>query len=232
MADEPDPDAGFFSRWSRRKREAEPEDDTSEPAETAEIADDLPAADLPGDDTDLEAAAEEEDPELEANRLAAEAVDIDALTYADDFKIFLKSGVPVALRQRALRKLWRSNPILANVDGLNDYDEDFTNPAHKVYKSLWQVGKGFLNDAEIAAQKASGRISQAYETVAPDDEPEEDEVLAEEDADTEPEAIMAGEDVAIAIDAEVEPVALEDDVNDEEETAPPRRVSIRRRLEG
>jgi hypothetical protein len=37
----------------------------------------------------------------------------------------MREGVPEALRNRALRKLWLSDPVLANLDGLNDYDEDF-----------------------------------------------------------------------------------------------------------
>jgi hypothetical protein len=38
----------------------------------------------------------------------------------------MKQAVPEELRRLALRKLWRSDPVLANVDGLNDYDLDYT----------------------------------------------------------------------------------------------------------
>ena len=34
--------------------------------------------------------------------------------------------MPEFIRRKALSKLWLSSPILANIDGLNDYDEDFT----------------------------------------------------------------------------------------------------------
>ena len=84
----------------------------------------------------------------------------------DDFTVFLKRGVPELLRKTALRKLWRTDPVFANVDGLNDYDEDFRNPAHSVYKSLWQVGRGFLTQGEQQAQHDSGRLSQPVEEEA------------------------------------------------------------------
>ena len=34
----------------------------------------------------------------------------------------MREGVPEFLKKQALRKLWLSSPILANLDGLNDYD--------------------------------------------------------------------------------------------------------------
>ncbi len=75
-------------------------------------------------------------------------IDIDALDYDSDYTRFLGEGVPEALRRRALRRLWRSNPILANVDGLNDYDDDFTDAALvvDVLKTVHKVGKGYLED--------------------------------------------------------------------------------------
>ena len=51
--------------------------------------------------------------------------DPDSLVQGDDFKAFLSKTVPAHLRKRALRTLWRSNPVLACVDGLNDYDDDY-----------------------------------------------------------------------------------------------------------
>ena len=37
--------------------------------------------------------------------------------------------MPEALQRAALRKLWRSNPVLANLDGLVDYADDYTDAA-------------------------------------------------------------------------------------------------------
>ena len=74
--------------------------------------------------TEEEAMAllQEQDPEL-AEKIAE--VDVDKLTFEDDFTIFMSHKVPDIIRRRALSKLWLSDPLLANLDGLNDYDEDF-----------------------------------------------------------------------------------------------------------
>jgi hypothetical protein len=187
MADVPGENDSFLSRWSRRKREVE----AAEAAETAE-------AQTP-DVVDPEAVAREAE-ELEQNRLAAEAVDIDSMKAGDDFGLFMKRGVPELLRRKALRKLWRSNPVFANLDGLNDYDEDFRNPAHNRYTSLWQLGRGFLSTEEQNTQQATGRLTRP--------EPETDSVSAEAEDQGEAGADSAAdapEDAAVAEDLAAAP---------------------------
>jgi len=68
---------------------------------------------------------------------------------------FLKSQLPKRLKSRALRTLWRSNPVLACLDGLNDYDTDFTfvTPAAD-FKTTYQVGKGLLAHLDYVAKDA------------------------------------------------------------------------------
>ncbi len=231
MAEKEDPEEGFLSRWSRRKREVD-----QAPPELAEPA---PEA-LP--DTADSSEAEALDEELEANRLAAEAIDIDALGKDDDFTVFLKRGVPELLRKAALRKLWRTDPVFANVDGLNDYDEDFRNPTHSVYKSLWQIGRGFLTQGEQQAQHDSGRLSQPIgEEAAELDEsdavtPETDQ-LVEDEPDARPSD--GPEELPVAALERVERPA-EDAITPKgrnhtdaaESEAPQKRVSIRSRLAG
>jgi len=75
--------------------------------------------------------------------------DPDTLGKDDDFTAFLAKTVPERLRRRALRKLWLSNPVLANLDGLNDYDENFRDTAKtgQVVKTLYEVGRGYLKQA-------------------------------------------------------------------------------------
>ncbi|MEO0917248.1 MAG: DUF3306 domain-containing protein, partial [Pseudomonadota bacterium] len=105
-------DDDFLSRWSRRKRavaeEASPSDEAARPA---------PAISEP-------ATAEEEEALLVELKLPSP----ESMKPGDDFSAFMADGVPEFLRKRALRVLWRSNPVLANLDGLNDYDDDFTSP--------------------------------------------------------------------------------------------------------
>lgn len=82
--------------------------------------------------------------------------DPDSLTAGDDFSGFMSKAVPERLRRRALRQLWGTNPILANVDGLVDYGEDFTDSAMVIegMQSAYQVGKGMLKHVEEMARQA------------------------------------------------------------------------------
>jgi hypothetical protein len=107
-------DESLLKRWSRLKRE-QAERDTA--ASSAEAPADLSApATVDADVTPAEA---------EATVRVEDLPDIGSLTYESDFTVFLAKGVPKALRHEALKKLWRSNPVLANLDGLNDHDLDY-----------------------------------------------------------------------------------------------------------
>ena len=115
--------------------------------------------------------------------------DPDSLEMGDDFKAFMAKTVPGHLRKRALRKLWRSNPVLACVDGLNDYDDDYLtgSTGQGAIKTTYQVGKGMLTHLlEIERQRNA--------VVADDDEVDrslDDEVVetAETVALTAPDAL-------------------------------------------
>jgi len=102
-----------------------------------------------------DAAVAQEHAELEektdAQILAElELPDPDSLKKGDDFSVFMKEAVPERIRKRALRKLWLSNPVLANVDNLVDYGEDFAAESKLgvVIKTTYQVGKGMLKHIE------------------------------------------------------------------------------------
>lgn len=155
---------GPLSRWARRKAEtrktrggaapvieeaAKPAVPAAAPAaEGVEAAEPLPPPDLP---------------------------DIDSLTAESDFTAFLKEGVPQQLRRLALRKLWTSDPVLANLDGLIDYGEDYTNAAMVVegMKSAWEVGRGYAKDEPAAEGPAEG--ADAADGGMVDVEPGDDE---------------------------------------------------------
>ncbi|WP_417768709.1 DUF3306 domain-containing protein [Stappia sp.] len=134
-------ETGFLSRWSRRKqavRDGELSEDARDDA--ADIADENDGENDQTAELQADAARVEQE-----NREAAEAVDLETLSFDSDYSVFLKKGVSTELKNVALRKLWRSNPVLACVDGLNDYDEDFRNVRTLAdgLKSSWQVGKGY-----------------------------------------------------------------------------------------
>ncbi len=82
--------------------------------------------------------------------------DPDDLKAGDDIRGFMMNAVPERLRRRALRRLWRLNPVLANVDGLVDYGEDFTDSATvlETMQTSYQVGKGMLEHVREMARQA------------------------------------------------------------------------------
>ncbi|MEM9249463.1 MAG: DUF3306 domain-containing protein [Pseudomonadota bacterium] len=108
--------------------------------------------------------------------------DPDTLAHGDDFSAFLRSEVPDRLRRRALRRLWRSNPVLANLDSLVDYGEDFTDAATVVenMQTAYRVGKGMLAhiEAQLEAASEEAAADVAEEDVAAVDEGRQDQADA------------------------------------------------------
>ncbi|MEM9043875.1 MAG: DUF3306 domain-containing protein [Pseudomonadota bacterium] len=160
-------DDGFLTRWSKRKLEGPVEE--PEPVEVVEAA--------------AEPEVEKTDDEvLEELGLP----DPEELKPGDDFSGFMAKAVPERLRNRALRKLWLTNPVLANLDELVDYGDDFTDAATVIenLQTVYQVGKGMLveedppseDEAEDAEDEA---VEEPFDEMA--EEPED--VLADaEDA--------------------------------------------------
>jgi hypothetical protein len=82
--------------------------------------------------------------------------DPDSLMPGDDVRAFMRKTVPAVLRNRALRRLWTSNPVLANLDGLVDYADDYTGNGLKggALATSYQVGKGLARHVEALAREA------------------------------------------------------------------------------
>ncbi|MEM6310434.1 MAG: DUF3306 domain-containing protein [Pseudomonadota bacterium] len=137
--------------------------------------------------TDADMAKLEERPDAE---LLAEAnlPDPDSLDTPEAVQEFLRSELPQRLKTRALRKLWRMNPVLANLDGLVDYGEDYTDAATVIenMQTVYQVGKGMMTafveqdeedtadpDGEEDAIVEARELHVAQEE-APAENPEED----------------------------------------------------------
>ena len=85
----------------------------------------------------------------------------------DNFKEFLKKNVPEHLKKRALRKLWLTNPIFANLDGMNEYDEDFTlaTSALEEFATNYVVGKGFKGQFKKATDISESDILEQDDTL-------------------------------------------------------------------
>lgn len=145
---------GFLARWSRRKQQVrdgrDPLDEAAADGVTAPGGVEVAPKGTP-------AGGEVDESDLSDTELLAkyDLPDPAALTASDDVAAFMRSGVPSRLRNLALRRLWRLDPVLANLDGLNDYDGDYTDAAYVVanLKTLYQVGRGGAAHLEDAARK-------------------------------------------------------------------------------
>lgn len=128
--------------WARRKAAVQAEEQEAARLAEAEVQAERDAELAERTDEDILAELELPDP--------------DTLQDGDDFKVFLTDAVPARIRTRALRRLWRLNPVLANVDGLVDYGEDFTDAACVIenLQTAYQVGKGMTEHVLELARKA------------------------------------------------------------------------------
>lgn len=150
-----------LQRWSRRKAEAGKE--TSRQAE-------LPIS-----------PAVEAEPSPEAQELALNETlpqhevlekyglpDPDNIELGTDITGFMRKEIPELLRRKALRGLWKSNPVLAVLDGLNDYDEDFTDAgtAAGSIKTLYKVGQGLFDKTAKRDEKVDEQAGEQFEEQA------------------------------------------------------------------
>lgn len=150
---------GFLSRWSRRKLEGKAGRDGDAGRDPGKDAPAAEAAPPPGPaGPDREKAAEDSGaPEL------TEA-DVDKLEPGSDYTVFMNKGVSAHIQRLALRKLWLSDPVLANLDGLVDYADDYRGlaDAGKV-ATRWNFGKGLLSRGKDAAEGAGPEAARASE---------------------------------------------------------------------
>lgn len=136
-------DEGPLSRWSRRKATARrrggaapviPDAPSAVPAVVGEAVSSVDNAAPASASPDSEVTSPPAD-----DAAALDLPDIESLGPDSDFTAFMKEGVPTHLRNLALRKLWASDPVLANVDGLVDYGEDFTDIKSGIFEAVKTV---------------------------------------------------------------------------------------------
>ena len=133
----------------------------------------------PGTDGASETDAEPPPPDLP---------DVATLDGSSDYRPFMRPGVPKELRREALRKLWRTNPIINSLDGLDDHyvTHDFTDGATVVadLRTVYRVGKGMLDAVEELAAAPEPPAAQLEGPT----EPPRLESGAEDDAEPAPRA--------------------------------------------
>ena len=131
----------FLSRWSRLKEEARrsergPQPDAAEASAGAPPLEADPAPVLP-------------EPELTPEELAA-LPKVEEITAASDISGFLRRGVPDALRNAALRKMWTLDPAIRDFVGeARDYAYDWNTPGGV-------PGSGALDPADDVAAMVRG----------------------------------------------------------------------------
>ncbi len=195
-------DDGFLSRWARRKAEIR-EAEAAEAIATEQAV----VSDQPAELDDRNRPATEEE--------IAALPDPDKLEHGADFKPFLRPGVPQALRQRALRRIWRVNPAIGFLDGMNEYDLDYTDAATVVdnLKTAYQVGRGFVfpEEEETPAETANADKPAAPSEEAPAQDPagESGDAQPASAALTEPED---AEEIAVSLEPEMQDSGAQDEV--------------------
>ncbi|SRR5579875_412515 len=134
----------FLARWSRLKLQAR---QSQAPEEVA-----LPQRATP------------------AETPAAELPPVESLTAGSDYTVFMQPGVPEAVRNAALQKLWRSDPVLANLDGLVEYGEDYAAAftASSAVRTAYRVAQGMTDNEQ---SPSVGAVQTPSSKTPPADEP-------------------------------------------------------------
>ncbi|HCL69155.1 MAG TPA: DUF3306 domain-containing protein [Gammaproteobacteria bacterium] len=127
-------DKGFLSRWSDRKLKGEGDNPPAAEADGAEEAQ--------GED-EFEGKSDDEVLSI------LELPDPETLKLGDTVEKFMDGRVPERIRARALRAFWKTNPVLANIDGLDEYCDDYTDAAMVIenLQTIYEVGKGYAEQA-------------------------------------------------------------------------------------
>jgi hypothetical protein len=151
----------FISRWSKRKSRNNIKDNSEVKKDSLEQIKEKETSLVEEDEGEYEDLNDDE--LLEKFKLP----NPEKIKKEKGLDVFFKKGVPDRLRQIALRRVWKLNPIIRFADAeINDYHEDFTDAATVVegMQTAYQVGKGYLS--EILESQ--------------DDEDEQDENVKEE----------------------------------------------------
>mgnify|MGYP001474418044 CR=1 FL=1 len=154
-------EGGFLSRWSARKNQI---------AKGEDVPDEVPAPEI----AEYAVIEDEEDAALTDAELLKkyDLPDPEAVTKESGLEQFLNGkGLPGRVRQMALRRLWRLNPLFGVVDDMVEYGEDYTDAATVVegMKTAYTVGKGYAKE-----------VVEPEESEAMEDDAEAEEGDAEE----------------------------------------------------
>ena len=136
----------------RRKEQVARGEDVPETLEEEQAAANAPAPDP--------TAESEEDAALDDDQLLQKYGLINPEEIEDEASLeaFMQNGLPDRLRQMALRRMWRLNPLFRFADEMVEYGEDYTDAATVIdgMTTAYQVGKGYLKKAFDALDDEGG----------------------------------------------------------------------------
>jgi hypothetical protein len=213
---EPD---NFLSRWSRRKRAAA--EDIAEPEQSAAAGETaLEAGEAPAP-AGAPAAREPSQAPADAEFDLSQLPPLDSIGPDTDVSVFLRPGVPSALRHAALRRVWTADPAIRDFKGLAENDWDFNDP-----NAIPGFGK---LDADFDVRKMVAQVfgeKPPEEPAVPEPPPaaEEQPAQASQQSDTSTEASAAVEP-ASAEPAKVESCVLEKELVRREEFVASQQVN-------
>ena len=199
-------DRGFLSRWSERKTLA---------AQGEVLPDE---AELLDQNVEAENRSDsDEDADLSDEELLKKYNLPDPETINDESGLdrFMSGEMPERLRQIALRRLWRLNPLFGVVDDMVEYGEDYTDAATVIegMQTAYTAGKGYLTKtAEDLEDKDDLEQTEDVELEAKDSRDEDS--AAKIDGDEEAESQRPSE---TASNGTAEKVADPVDLGDEAE---------------
>ncbi len=218
-----DGEGGFLSRWSARKSQIAKGEDVPDEVPAPEIADDA-------------AVEDDEDAALTDAELLEkyDLPDPEVVTEESGLEQFLNGrGLPGRVRQMALRRLWRLNPLFGVVDDMVEYGEDYTDAATVIegMKTAYTVGKGYAKevvepeeaeaqegDAEAQEGDAEAQEGDAEAQEGEQDGQQDENEVAVESAD-QPDQANASEiakpgdaDAALAQNSDSETALMQDDL--------------------
>jgi len=178
----------FLSRWAKRKAASQSGQDEPE------------AAAQPEDSIDAVAEETEEEATLSDEELRAryELPDPEECTEEEQLDGFFDGHVPDRLRQMAMRRIWRLNPLFRFADEMVEYGEDFTDAATVIpnMQTAYKVGKGYLDKLLVEEEqaKAAEMAEQLPEELPEELSDERPEESPEERPEDSPEQDLSDED--------------------------------------
>ena len=136
-------DENFLARWSKRKLSGKTAETIDDSKEIENLSEDESPANY-GEIADENIDDEITDEELLAEYELTHPEEINDPEKLDDF---FSRPVPDRLKQLAMRRMWRINPLFRFADEMVEYGEDYTDAATVVpdLKTAYQVGKGYFD---------------------------------------------------------------------------------------